>query len=72
MKFTSTGDCDNRGNNKPIMCLDPFLSVLSAVEDIEYTWLGGYAVAQPGIICGELLVFYSKPAKISQNSSGLY
>ncbi len=42
MKFTSTGD---NGDNKPIMYLDPLLSVLSAVEDIEDTWLGGYAVA---------------------------
>ncbi len=45
MKFTSTGDCDNGWNNKPIVYLYPLLSVLSAIEDIEDTWLGGYAVA---------------------------
>ncbi len=45
MKFTSTGDCDSGWNNKPIMYMDPLLSVVSTIKDIEDTWLGGYAVA---------------------------
>ena len=48
MEFTSTGDPlnphGNVGNKKPILYLDPLLSVLSAMEDTGDTWLGGYPV----------------------------
>ena len=44
LKFTSTGDplnSHNGGNKKPILYLDPLLSVLSVMQDIEDTWFGG-------------------------------
>ncbi len=41
---TTSDPHDNGGNKKPILYLDPLLSVLSAMEDTGDTWLGGYPV----------------------------
>ena len=71
IKFTSTGNCDNGGNYKSIMYMDPLLSALSTMEDIE-NMVGWVFSGPPGITHRELAVFYSKPAEILQNSSGLY
>ncbi len=43
MKFTSTGD-PQKGGGMTSLYLDPLLSALSAMEDIQNTCLGGYPV----------------------------